>query len=285
LSLDEVYVLEKIHGTSAHVGWSRTSGLKLFSGGIKHEEFKKVIDLKVGIENLTNLFKEYCKKYGLDGITLYGEAYGGKCQKMSHVYGPLNFIVFEVNINGNWLPVPNAEEEAKRFGFEFVWYERGPATLEWLDSKRDMPSPQAARNGLGEQYGEGIVIRTIHESLDSFGERIMAKHKRKEYRETRVPIEVKKEQDEKFNDAIEFTKQFVVPMRLEHVLDKMRADNIVVDLRNTGEVISRMIEDVRIEEGDRIVWDKHVARAIGRHTSKLYKEYLGEINKTRNNMA
>ena len=44
LAFKEVYVLEKIHGTSAHIGWKVEEKLNFFSGGEKHENFVKLFD-------------------------------------------------------------------------------------------------------------------------------------------------------------------------------------------------------------------------------------------------
>jgi len=193
--LTEVYALEKIHGTSAHIKYKKGEGITFFPGGIKAETFEEMIDKK--FETADNLgflvLHEKLRRelvYIGEEVTFYGEAYGGKCQKMTNVYGPLNFVVFEVKIKpmdeeDYWADVPMAEMIAKKCGFEFVHYERGPATVEWLDSQRDKPSVQAARNGMGVHYGEGIVVRPIVEMNDHRGNRILAKHKRAEFRENR----------------------------------------------------------------------------------------------------
>lgn len=80
-------------------------------------------------------------------IIIYGEAYGGKLQGMSHIYGKeLRFIVFDVKIGYNWLSVPDAEAIASNLGLEFVFYEEVSATVELLNLARDRYSEQARRN-------------------------------------------------------------------------------------------------------------------------------------------
>jgi hypothetical protein len=39
----EVYALEKIHGTSAHISWNQGE-LNFFAGGAKHERFVSLFD-------------------------------------------------------------------------------------------------------------------------------------------------------------------------------------------------------------------------------------------------
>ncbi|GAG47185.1 unnamed protein product, partial [marine sediment metagenome] len=111
----ECYALEKIHGTSAHVQWKVESGIRFFSGGEKHEKFVDLFEADPLTEKMQGL--------GAEKVTVYGEAYGGKQQGMSYLYGKeLKFAVFDVKIGDVWLAVPQAEEVAKSLGLEFVSY-------------------------------------------------------------------------------------------------------------------------------------------------------------------
>jgi hypothetical protein len=222
LSMDRCYALEKIHGTSAHIAWDRKEGFTYFPGGIKLTTFKEMLDERFGLEALEAVIKNDLHR-SVKSIVFYGEAYGGKCQKMSHIYGPLNFIVFEVKTNDEWCDVPTAYTWAHSVGLPFVHYEAGPATIEWLNSQRDLPSQQAKINGMGDdKVGEGIVIRSQSEDeKDRYGERIIVKHKRAEFRETKTPREIDPAQQKVWDDAKVVAEEFVVPMRLQHVLDKL----------------------------------------------------------------
>jgi len=183
----ECYALEKIHGTSAHitfkydntelgideipVGWRP----KFFSGGESYDKFVSLFnaaELCVAVKNLgIPIDKE---------ITVFGEAYGGKCQGMSGTYGKeLKFIVFDVQVGDCWLNVPDAEDVAKKLGLEFVYYKKcslvAPNTddgnrsdadaidyapsnrttvtyLKEIDDERDAPSVQAIRNGISKFF-------------------------------------------------------------------------------------------------------------------------------------
>lgn len=212
-----------------------------------------------------------------EDIIFYGEVYGGKCQKMSHVYGPLNFIVFEVKVNDTWLTVPLAKVLADLAALPFVHFEEGPAEISWLNAQRDKPSVQAERNGLGEQYGEGIVIRPLKEMTDHWGNRLMAKHKAEKYLEVRTPREIDPEKQARWEGATKVANEFMVPMRLEHVLDRLKAGGINADelgLTALKHVIPACISDIKVEEGDTIEWSKDVEKAIGRVAVKLFKERL-----------
>ena len=80
LAFRECYALEKVHGTSAHIGWGYAPTgetmvtkpehpLRFFSGGEPHERFKKLFDC----EKLKAVFPVF----GHEKMTVYGEAYGG----------------------------------------------------------------------------------------------------------------------------------------------------------------------------------------------------------------
>lgn len=286
LGLDEVYALEKLHGTSAHIGIV-DGELKIFSGGVNHVNFVELLESKFGsLDELKNLIAKGMDDFpqALDSLIVYGEAYGGKCQKMADIYGPLNFCAFEVKVfptgaEPYWLDVPSAELMAVNCGFDFVHYERGPAKLAWLDAQRDKPSVQAVRNGMGEgKYGEGIVIRALSESIrDKWGDRILAKHKSEKYKETRTPRKVDPEKTRLWTEARKVAEEFIVAERLRHVIDALIASGReVIDMTATGDVIRAMIQDVKVEEGDEIEWTKEVEKSIGSLTVKLFKKHLEE---------
>ena len=114
LMFKECYAMEKIHGTSAHVSWDGEF-IRFFSGGESNEKFKTLFDQNFLMNKLTEL------GYAIRKVTIYGEAYGGKCQGMSHTYGPnLKFIAFDVCVDeNNWLNVPEAEV-CRELGIQIV---------------------------------------------------------------------------------------------------------------------------------------------------------------------
>jgi len=278
LSRNEVWAMEKIHGTSAHIAFQIDSGLRLFPGGIKHSDFEKMIDTRIGLDVIDYNFRHHMEN-NVNEVIIYGEAYGGKCQSMTNTYGPLNFVAFEVKADNKWLTVPRAEEWARKLGFDFVHYEKGPATVEWLNAQRDASSVQAVKNGCGDKVREGIVIRTIDDEVDKFGSRIIAKHKCEKFSETKTPREVSPEQQKVWSDARETAEEWVVMERLRHVIDKLKADGVDIRIQNTGRIIGAMIGDVRKESGadgdhPEIKWSKPVQRAIGSKAAKLFKKWL-----------
>lgn len=263
----ECYAMEKIHGTSAHITWKHdTEQITLFPGGEKYENFAALFDQ----EKLKAAFREY------PSITVFGEAYGGKCQGMSGTYGKeLKFIIFDVRTNdGKWFNVPDAELCALHLGLDFVDYARIATKLSEMDEQRKRPSTQAIRNGIMEpKEREGIVLRPIEETEDHRGNRIITKHKNDSFKETKTQREVDPEKLQVLADANKIADEWVTEMRLQHVLDKSGTE---LDIKNTPVVIRAMVEDVRREAAGEIIESKDAMRAIGLATARLFKKYLND---------
>lgn len=266
LMLRECYALEKIHGTSAHISW-RDGALSFSAGGEKHERFVSLFDG----DALTSAFVAM----GHPSIVVFGEAYGGSQQGQSKRYGKaLKFVAFEVHIGETWLSVPAADSVARSLGLEFVHYAKVPTDLAALDTERDAPSVQAKRNGVeGDQPREGVVLRPLVELRLNNGERIAAKHKRDEERETKTPRAVGPERLALLTRASEIADEWVTPTRLSHVLDKMPRDT---GIEQTRAVITAMTEDVIRESAGEIVDSKEARAAIGKRTSELFRARLDE---------
>lgn len=264
LAFKECYALEKIHGTSAHIRWDGEV-VSFFSGGEKHEPFVLLFDA-------AELAKSFSENVEMPCV-VYGEAYGGKCQGMSKTYGTaLRFIAFDVKIGEWWLSVPQAQAFVDMLGLEFVAFDVIPATVEAIDAARDKPSTQALRNGIAEpRIREGVVLRPPFEATLNNGDRIISKHKRPEFSERKTIAEVDPAKRQILEDAEAIAMEWVTPMRLSHVLDKLPEKK---DITLTGEVIKAMVEDVLREAEGEIVDNKPARKAIGARAAKLYKQQV-----------
>lgn len=274
----ECYALEKIHGSSAHIDFNAEmqcskpvdgemvltdNGISFFSGGESHERFVEIFkDNQLLVDKLGDLYQ----------ATVYGEVYGGKCQGMSNTYGKeMKFVAFDVKINDMWLSVPQAEEFCKECGLEFVDYVKIETTIEAIDEQRDRDSVQAVRNDMGEgKKREGVVLRPLVEFTRNDGERVMAKHKGDDFKETKTPRQVTPEQLQVLSDAEEVASEWVTPMRVVHVLDKLGNPG----MEKMKDVIFAMQEDVKREGEGEIVWSKAVEKAVGRATALGFKNHL-----------
>lgn len=265
----EWWALEKIHGTSARISFSDKE-VKFFSGGEKYEKFVGLF----GVELLKTKFLELQAQKNFEKIVIYGEAYGGKQQKMSHTYGnDLKFICFEVQIDDKWLNVPDAEQIVLNFGLEFVSYKKISAEnreqLEkLLKEARDEQSIQAIRNSIGEgKTREGIVMRPIVEKNDLLGERIIYKYKTTEFSENKNPRDLVKIS---FSENTKLAEDWVTLRRLEHILDKFSQKK----QPEISDIIKEMEKDIFKEAGDEITDSIAVRKAIRKESAKLYITFL-----------
>ncbi len=253
----QCFALEKVHGTSAHLTF-KGGQVRYFAGGEAHIKF--VACFPMSPETLTDRFAALFRAD--QTAIVYGEAFGGKQQGMGDVYGKtLRFIAFDVRVDGVWSDVPAAEATARALGIDFVPYERGPLTLEWLTEQRDRPSLVAV---VPDAKREGIVVRPIREATDPEGGRWIFKYKTDDFRETRTPRNVTPERLAILTEAAAIADEWVVPMRLQHVLQKTPYHSPA----DTGAVVRAMIDDIHREAAAEVVWSKDVERAIGKATTK-----------------
>ena len=259
------FAMEKIHGTSAHISWNKGQ-VHYFNGGANRENFLKVLESA----DLEKRFSDL----GHEKVVVYGEAYGGKLQGMSATYGKqLCFAAFEVQIGDVWLSVPQAHEVAlQKLGLGFVHYVQIPTDMEVIDRERDDASVQAYKNGIQEpKIREGIVLRPLIELTKNNGERIICKHKRKEFMETATEHEVNPEKRVVLEEAEAIALEWVTEMRLSHVLGK---SDRTWTIKDTRDVVVAMIEDVNREGEGEFAPSKEANKAIGTRASKLFLQYL-----------
>jgi RNA ligase len=269
LMFKRCYALEKVHGTSAHVCYNEHEpNLRFFSGGEKHASFVALFDhddLRTRIAAL-----------GHADVTIYGEAYGGKQQGMRATYGDaLCFIAFDVRVGDAWLSVPDAAQVVEACGLEFVPFMEVSTGIDVLNLLRDAPSEVSGRR-LGPDAGprarEGIVIRPLTELTNNNGHRIIAKHKCDAFSERATPQKVvDPSKIAVLTAAADIAQEWVTPMRLSHVLDKLGNPS---DMTATGPVIRAMLEDVYREGVGEVVESAAANAAIGKRTAQLFKDRL-----------
>jgi hypothetical protein len=277
LNFKRVWAMEKCHGTSAHFGMNGGQ-LKFFAGGEKYENFIKLFDSESLLPKLLTL--------GHHKVTVYGEAYGGRCQGMSDTYGKaLKFVAFDVHFedikgNGAWVNVPTAHKICTDLGVDFVPYELVSTDLDILNAERDRPSRIAIRNGCGhDKKAEGIVLRPPFEVTLNNGNRLIAKHKRSDFseRKSKADTEVNPEKVAVLTAATAIAEEWVVPMRLHHVLDKLQGVwGRDMTIEDTTKVIEFMVADVTREGAGEIVETPETFKAIRSETAKLFRKHLQE---------
>jgi len=284
LLFKQVYVLEKIHGTSSHIKWTNTSGITFFAGGGSYEEFIKLFNKNWLEVKFKELFGDATE------VIIYGESYGGKQQGMSTTYGNIpKFIAFDVSIqygeHVQWLNVSNAADVVSKFNIEFVDFALIDCTIENLDREKLKPSVQAIRNGCGDnKKREGIVIRPPIELYKNSGGRIIVKHKNDEFGERKTSQKiVDPAQLEILKDAEKIAEEWVTYNRLLHVLDKVFPNAEPQDISKMTLILNAMIEDIfREAAGEISTEDKNTKSAICKKTAQMFKHKLQQdlTNKT-----
>ncbi|KAL6076945.1 hypothetical protein QOT17_002639 [Balamuthia mandrillaris] len=178
----------KQNGSSSTL--SEKSELHLFPGGTHPTAFARLF---APLPKLKKRMEKMARKHGWTTITIFGECYGGRDHGMEHTYGSeLRFIAFDVSVRErseekknkkkgqndasnesaeeeesgeeegeeHYLKVPFAEKVSKELGLDFVYWEKGPKDIEWLETQRDRPSVQARKNGIFEErIREGIIVK------------------------------------------------------------------------------------------------------------------------------
>lgn len=268
LLFKELYALEKVHGTSANISW-KEGKVSYFPGGESLSKFKSLFNEERLVKHFTEL--------GHEEVVVYGEAYGGSCQKMSYMYGPeLRFIVFDVFINNIWLDVPNMDEVATRLEQEVVPWRKIVCDLAAIDNERDRPSEVAVRRGFTEEHiREGVVLRPLAEMFNRYGERMIVKHKHEKFGERKTPQKVEDPSKLKvLTEATAIAEEWVTEMRLEHVLQKLPQG---IGLESMQRVLQAMVEDVLKESTGEIVDNKEARNAINKKTVELFKKKVNVI--------
>lgn len=277
----EVCAMEKIHGTSVYL-FLKNNKVNYHSGGETTLAFEAIFNKDFILSELLTIAKEN----SWSNIRLHGEAYGGKQQKMAETYGPvLKFIGFDIMIDvglptQRWLDLLVAEQLVYRLGLEFVPYNIGPSTAEWLDAQANLDSVQAVKNGMGSgKPREGIVIRPMIESVFPNGFRAICKHKNRLFwelgSERSLTDTIKAYSDD---DAV--AVDWVTEMRARHVIDKMMhsREEKKIHVKETSLFVTNMLQDIIDESEGEIIWTPSITKAIKRKAGGLFNSMIVKIN-------
>lgn len=119
-------------------------------------------------------------------VTLYGEGYGNKIQKVGKRYREegTDFVLFDVNINGIWLDREDVDDIANKLGIQSVPVLRTGTLWEAIDFIRQGKEGHLVTSKFAEDSTlpiEGIVCRPRRELLTKTGKRIITKIKYKDF--------------------------------------------------------------------------------------------------------
>jgi len=166
---------EKIDGTNVRVFWD---GHNVSFGG-KTDDAQMPVFL---FDRLQELFggeanaQVFEQAFGESQVCLYGEGYGHKIQKVGHLYGDVDFILFDVRVGDWWLERRNIEDVAGKFDIDIVPIVEEGTLYELSDLvKHGFPSMY------GDLLAEGIVAKPKVELFNRKGERIITKLKHRDF--------------------------------------------------------------------------------------------------------
>lgn len=177
---------EKIDGTNIRIGWNG-NGVQ-FGGRNRNSQLPG--QLRMYMEDyftdalLSSVFQ------GAGSITLIGEGYGGKIQKMGKVYGDeQRFILFDVFVEpcenhplGIWIERDSVQDIACQLGIPSV---RIVMTCSLIDGYQLVKNcPHSLESFAAKEDGammEGLVGRPVVEMRNRFGSRIITKIKVKDF--------------------------------------------------------------------------------------------------------
>lgn len=166
---------EKIDGTNIRVYWDghrvqyfgRTNKaqipsmlmnrlIELFGGNVNEEMFEQ--------------------KFGENEVMLIGEGYGMKIQKGGDYRPDNDFILFDVCVNGRYLPRDAVKDIAKYFGIDVVPTIMIGKIQDAVDYVKTKP-----KSKIGTADSEGLVGRPLYELNDVRGNRLIVKIKVRDF--------------------------------------------------------------------------------------------------------
>ena len=171
---------EKVDGTNIRIMWD---GKEVVFGG-RSDNAQLPVPLTMKLDELFKRMEprqKFAEIFPLEpelDVIFYGEGYGAKIQKGGGNYIPdgVDFVLFDVAINGLYLERHNVEDIANKFGIKIVPI-IGHGTLE--------EAIEMTKKGFKSQWGdftaEGIVARPKTEMRTRRGDRIITKVKYRDF--------------------------------------------------------------------------------------------------------
>lgn len=166
---------EKVDGTNCRVDWNHETQEIRFAGRTANAQMPVFL-----MERLLKLFpvEKFISLYSDIPMTLYGEGYGAKIQKGGGNYKAdgVDFVLFDVLIDGWWLERKNIKDIAEKLEIEVVpLVDEGPL----CDAIGMVTSMIGSR--WGDFPAEGLVLKPLVGLKNRKGNRIITKIKTRDF--------------------------------------------------------------------------------------------------------
>lgn len=170
---------EKIDGTNIHVDLiSNEFGeiSLIYNGRTNKANIPEHLLSKLKVIFNKDVLSEYFKISSMTEIRLFGEGYGAKIQKGgNYISNDVDFILFDININGIWLKRESIEQISKDLGLKIVPIIGYMTMKEAIDYAYKGFKSTISENK--DYLAEGLVLKTPDGLLDRTGRRIVTKIK------------------------------------------------------------------------------------------------------------
>lgn len=165
---------EKIDGTNIRVCWDWFTETIRFGGRTSNAQ----IPVKL-LDKLQEIFIKEKLKYIFPNVdvVLFGEGFGEKIQNNIYKINGVDFILFDVNINGYWLDRENVNKISEKLSVKSVEIV-GEGNI---DDAVCLVSDCCFYSSIGDAIAEGIVLRPKTELFTRNNKRIIAKLKYKDF--------------------------------------------------------------------------------------------------------
>jgi Rnl2 family RNA ligase len=267
-------VSEKIHGANYSLYYTGEGDIRAGrrSGLIPEgEKFYNHVPVKLRYaRSMINLFMLLKEEMECEELTVFGELHGGSVQSGVYYREDQDFYAFDVVVNGTYLPVSQATELLKQFGFFYARPLFTGTLTEAVEypNKFDSTIPGLLGEEVTDNICEGTVIRPEIPHFLPSGSRVIFKNKNEKWKEkskTRKPKTEIAIPDE-VKDALEQATAYINENRLKNVLSKIgevqQSDFGKIAGLFTKDVIEDFIKDFDIESlgKDRKILTKQIQR-------------------------
>lgn len=173
---------EKIDGTNIRVGWN---GHEFeFAGRTKKAVIPKHLEEKLNeIFNNDAMEQIFEQEFGEKEVIIYGEGYGPKIQNGGEYSDNVNFIVFDIKIDGIWLKFTDVVTICANLGLQIVDLICYDTLENVISEKKYIFNSKLAERNDKTKKAEGLVGIPIGDYLDRQGKRIIVKIKAEDFKD------------------------------------------------------------------------------------------------------